>query len=122
MSKQLERQWAEDIFSQLKWGKDRRSGFPKCWSWGIASRIFGKDPMTFIDKDGSEVERTGKVWVRFSVTGLVHTGKVYVFLTGGDDYTVLIVGPNKRIIEEFSGIYCDELSATIHRAIEDPGS
>lgn len=121
-TKAQQKQWAEDIFSQLKWGKDRRSGFPKYWSWGITSRLFSAEPLNLLMDGDKPTEYKGKVWILFTVNGLIHSGYVYVVLTGADDYTVLIVkgkGSDQRIVKELEGIYCDELSSTIHREIED---
>jgi len=128
--------YANEIRKQLYWGKER-SGFPMAGTWGPTGWTCGDKELPLVDENGQPIKRIGRAWLRFAVTGLKFQGHVYVLLTGADDYTVLLV-KNKRkknkahsemmgravydtyteIVEEIEGIYCDQLSETIHYRIE----
>lgn len=130
-------QYANEIRKQLDWGVNPQNGTPMRWCWGAHGWLCGDKTIPLMDEKGQPILRPCRAWLRFSVTGLKFQGLVYVILTGGDDYTILLV-KNKRkknkehsemmgratfdtyteIQQEVEGIYCDQLAETIHYMIE----
>lgn len=129
-------EYANEIRTQLRWGRNPNNGTPMLWSWGAHGWTCSGEKLV-LNTGGGTVERVGRAWLRFSVTGLKFRGLVYVILTGGDDYTILLVKNKRRLNKELTevfgrkqydtfaeiqkeveDIYCDRLSETIHYLIE----
>ncbi len=56
--------------------------------------------------------------LRFYVTGLKHTGHVYIFLAANDTYTVVLTTTHCNEVTRKTDIYCDVLNETIDHMIE----
>ena len=60
--------------------------------------------------------------LRFKVSGLKHSGHVYIFLSGNDTYTVAFSTTRGRVLHYVEGIYCDQLQDCIDHYVETKGS
>lgn len=60
----------------------------------------------------------GEVGVEFSVSGMIHKGKVRVWYTFSDLFDVELINTNGEVVNEQKDLYCDELHDVLHRAIE----
>jgi hypothetical protein len=104
---------AQVIHDQLRWGDHWR---PARWA--------ARDYYALPEKDhGAEI---GKVQggLMFSVSGTINVkrgGRVMIYLTWSDTYTVKIVqinGTNIKTVLLRTDVYCDELGEVIDRALD----
>jgi hypothetical protein len=45
----------------------------------------------------------------FQVDGLVHKGWIQICLRWADDYTIIFINKNRKVVKTSKGIYCDML-------------
>ena len=114
--------YCQEIIRQLK-GK----GLWVFGSWGSRSFVdMGEVFDIPTDDQGSVRTIKCRACLRFRVSGRLHTGLVYVVLTGADDYTIIIAKdkrglmPYAKITKELNGIYCDQLVDVVDRLVETP--
>lgn len=60
----------------------------------------------------------GEVGVEFSVSGMIHKGKVRVWYTFADLFDVELINTAGELVDEKKDHFCDELHDVLHCAIE----
>ena len=69
-------------------------------SWGLhARKLFGRG-------------------LRFTVSGMIHKGHVYVFLSANDTFEVHLTSRRGRLIETIKDVYLEDLIETIDIKVE----